>query len=138
LPALLDLRTRPPLTAMWRHGAKLLPVLMKEIYHFGISDDTLSFCFWKTFIKILRKNPLALESFVFDTAFFHHLHQHADYVQNEIDRYLSDVLFGISRYCAATSTSDLRLGESLVSNSIAEDNYVRLVQLQLGWFNHLS
>jgi hypothetical protein len=89
LPALLHLRLRPPADAMWRHGAKLLLVLLKEIYYFGIKTSTLSSNFWKSLMQIVWKNPFALESFVFDTAFFHHLHQHADYVHHEIARYLS-------------------------------------------------
>lgn len=89
LPALLDLRSQPPAAAIRRHGAKLLLVLLKEIYQFGIKPNALSFYFWKSLAQILVKNPLALESFVFDTAFFHHLNQHADYVRDEIARYLS-------------------------------------------------
>lgn len=84
LPAFLQLRLRPPADAMWRQGAKLLPVLLKEIYYFGIKTSTLSCNFWKSLVQIVWKNPFALESFVFDTAFFHHLHQHADYVHHEI------------------------------------------------------
>jgi radical SAM superfamily enzyme YgiQ (UPF0313 family) len=89
LPALLHLRLRPLADAMWRHGAKLLPVLLKEICYFGIKTSTISCNFWKSLMQIVWKNPFALESFVFDTAFFHHLHQHADYVHHEIARYLS-------------------------------------------------
>jgi hypothetical protein len=37
----------------------------------------------------LLKRPAALESFIFDYAVFHHLHQHADYAQREIAKYLS-------------------------------------------------
>jgi radical SAM superfamily enzyme YgiQ (UPF0313 family) len=89
LPALLGLRAKVPLAAVWRHGAKLLAVLLKESYHFGIRAKTIRVYFWKALIQMLWKNPAALESFVFDSAVFHHLHQHADYVQDEIRRYLS-------------------------------------------------
>ncbi|HYT53393.1 MAG TPA: hypothetical protein VEQ38_01675 [Verrucomicrobiae bacterium] len=40
-------------------------------------------------MQILWNRPAALESFVFDCAVFHHLHQHADYVQRELAKYLS-------------------------------------------------
>jgi uncharacterized protein DUF4070 len=89
LPALLSLRAKVPLDAARRHGAKLLAVLLKEIYHFGIRAKRMRVYFWKAFIQVLWKNPAALESFVFDCAVFHHLHQHAGYVHEEVGRYLS-------------------------------------------------
>jgi radical SAM superfamily enzyme YgiQ (UPF0313 family) len=89
LPALLDLKARAPLVAVRRHGAKLLVVLLKEAYHFGIRAKKIRFYFWKAFFQILWKRPGALESFVFDCAIFHHLHEHADYVQRELANYLS-------------------------------------------------
>ena len=89
LPALLQLRSRPPTGAKWRQGARLLPVLLKEIYYFGIKTSTISLNFWKSFVQLICRNPTALESFVFDTAFFHHLHRHVDYIQEEITQYLS-------------------------------------------------
>jgi radical SAM superfamily enzyme YgiQ (UPF0313 family) len=89
LPALLDLKARAPLGAVCRHGAKLLEVLLKESYYFGIRAKTFRFYFWKALLQILWKRPGALESFVFDCAVFHHLHRHADYVQQELAKYLS-------------------------------------------------
>jgi radical SAM superfamily enzyme YgiQ (UPF0313 family) len=88
LPALLCLQPRVPLVAAWRHGGKLTAVLMKEIFHLGLRAEAIRSHFWKALMQILWKNPAALESFVFDTAVFHHLYQHADYVQDEIGRYL--------------------------------------------------
>jgi radical SAM superfamily enzyme YgiQ (UPF0313 family) len=89
LPAMLELRAGAPLAAVWRHGVKLLAVLLKEFYHFGLRARAIRFYFWKAFFRILLKRPAALESFIFDYAVFHHLHQHADYAQREIAKYLS-------------------------------------------------
>ena len=89
LPAMLELQVGAPLAAVWRHGVKLVTVLLKEFYHFGLRARAIRFYFWKAFFPILFKRPAALESFIFDCAVFHHLHQHADYVQREISRYLA-------------------------------------------------
>jgi hypothetical protein len=89
LPAMLELRAGAALAAVWRHGVKLVAVLLKEFYHFGFRARAIRFYFWKAFFRILFKRPAALESFIFDCAVFHHLHQHSDYVQREIGRYLA-------------------------------------------------
>ena len=89
LPALLELQARVPLAAVRRHGAKLLAVLFKESYYFGMRAKAIRFYFWKALFQILWKRPAAIESFVFDCAVFHHLHQHADYVQRALAKYLS-------------------------------------------------
>jgi radical SAM superfamily enzyme YgiQ (UPF0313 family) len=89
LPALLELQARVPLAAVRRHGAKLLAVLFKESYYFGMRAKAIRFYFWKTLLQILWKRPAAIESFVFDCAVFHHLHQHAEYVQRALAKYLS-------------------------------------------------
>jgi radical SAM superfamily enzyme YgiQ (UPF0313 family) len=89
LPALLELQARVPLAAVRRHGMKLLAVLLKESCYLGLRSKAIRLCFWKALLEILWKRPAALESFVFDCAVFHHLHQHADYVQRELTKYLS-------------------------------------------------
>jgi radical SAM superfamily enzyme YgiQ (UPF0313 family) len=106
LPALLKLQARVPLRAAWRHGVKLVTVLLKEFYHFGLRAKAIRFYFWKAFFRILFKRPAALESFIFDCAVFHHLHQHADYVQRELAKYLStppsdDVLDDVINGCSS-------------------------------------
>ena len=88
LPALLELQARVPPGAARRHGAKLLTVLLKEAYYFGVRSKALRSHFWQALWVILRSRPGALESFIFDCAVFHHLQQHADYIQCELDRYL--------------------------------------------------
>jgi radical SAM superfamily enzyme YgiQ (UPF0313 family) len=89
LPALLELKSTVPLVALCQHGAKLLAVLLKESYYIGLRAQTIRFHFWKALCQILWRRPGALESFVFDCAVFHHLHQHADYVHTELAKYLS-------------------------------------------------
>ena len=74
---------------MRRHGVKLLAVLIKESYYFGMRAKAIRIYFWKALFQILSKRPAAIESFVFDCAVFHHLHQHADYVQRALAKYLS-------------------------------------------------
>jgi len=88
LPALLELRAKTPIGALRRHGVKLAEVLLKEFYYFGLRAKAFRFYFWRAFFQILWKRPGAMESFVFDCAVFHHLHQHADYIQHELGRYL--------------------------------------------------
>ena len=89
LPALLSLHSGMALRAACRHGSKLVAVLLKQAYHFGIRAKGARLLFWKSLFQLLCKNPTALESFVFDIGVFHHLHQHADYVEQEVGRYLS-------------------------------------------------
>ena len=89
VPALLALQAEAPLAALRRHGAKLLAVLLKEFYYFGLRAKPIRPHFWKAFFQILRNRPAALESFVFDCAVFYHLHQHADYVQRALAKYLA-------------------------------------------------
>src|SRR5215467_5827322 len=89
VPALLALKAKWPPRSLWRHGWKLLIVLLVEAFHLGIRTKTLRFWFWKAFLQLLWKNPVALESFAFDVSVFFHLQRHVHYVQREISRYLS-------------------------------------------------
>lgn len=89
LPALLSLRSKATLRALWPHYWKLFPVLLREFYQLGVKAGAMRFYFWKTFLKLLWKNPKALEAFAFDCAVFYHLNLHADYVERELSRYLS-------------------------------------------------
>jgi hypothetical protein len=66
-----------------------LAVLLKEAFYFGLRAKTIRFYFWKALVQILWQRPAALESFVFDCAVFHHLHQHADYIQGALAEYLA-------------------------------------------------
>ena len=89
LSGLLELRAHAPLPALWRHGAKLVAVLLKEAYHLGFKDKSIRRDFWKALLKLLFKNPRALECFAFDSAVFYHLYRHALYIDDEIRRYLT-------------------------------------------------
>ena len=97
LPALLSLEAKIPLGAVRRHGTKLLAVLLKESFYLGLRSKAIRRHFWKALCHILLKQPTALEAFVFDCAVFHHLYQHAEYIQHALTEYLvkpapSDVL----------------------------------------------
>jgi len=89
LPAFLELQAQAPLGALRRHGLKLLSVLLKEMYYFGLRDPALRSHFRRAFWKILRKRPAALEAFLFDCGVFYHLHRHADFIQRALTDYLS-------------------------------------------------
>jgi hypothetical protein len=89
LPAFLELQAQAPLGALRRHGLKLLSVLLKEMYYFGLRDPALRSHFRRAFWKILRKQPAALEAFLFDCGVFYHLHRHADFIQRALTDYLS-------------------------------------------------
>ena len=89
VPALLELQAKTPLGAVRRHGAQLFRVLLKESYYFGLRAQAIRSYFWQALWQILWKRPAALESFVFDCAVFHHLHQHAGYIQRELTQYLA-------------------------------------------------
>ena len=89
VPALLGLKVKCPPRALWRDGAKLFAVFLKECWHLGIRAKNLRLWFWKAFLQVLSKNPAALESFAFDVSVFHHLQQHVAYIQRDISRYLS-------------------------------------------------
>ena len=89
VPAFLELQVKAPIDSLRRNGLKLAEVLVKEFYYFGFRAKAFRFHFWRAFWQIFRKRPDALESFVFDCAVFHHLYQHAGYIQHELARYLA-------------------------------------------------
>jgi radical SAM superfamily enzyme YgiQ (UPF0313 family) len=88
LSALLRLRTNVPFFSLWRQGGMFFTVVAKEVYHLGFRHRTIRTHFWKTFLQLLWRNPAALEAFIFDSAVFHHLYSHAQYVQGELSRYV--------------------------------------------------
>lgn len=89
LPALLTLRNTIPLRAIYEIGRRYSLVLLREFYYLGVKAKGTRFYFWKTFLQVLWKNPAALEAFGYDCFYFHHLNQHANYIQRELSRYLS-------------------------------------------------
>jgi radical SAM superfamily enzyme YgiQ (UPF0313 family) len=89
VPAFLELRAQAPHGALRRHGIKLLSVLFKEFYYFGVRDAALRSHFRRAFWKILRERPAAIEAFLFDCGVFYHLHRHADHIQRALADYLA-------------------------------------------------
>ena len=45
--------------------------------------------FWKALLRVLRKNPTALEAFGHDCFYYYHLNRHADFVDRELAAYLA-------------------------------------------------
>ena len=95
LPALLSLRCKLPLRAFYQVLRLHLPALLRGIYHLGVKAKGMRFYFWRTLFQVLWKNPLALDAFSYDCLYFHHLNQHADYVEREFLRYLSSPSPGV-------------------------------------------
>ena len=88
LPALLTLKKRQRVTLhrlMRTHAS----VFFRQCYYLGVKDRGSRIWFWKTLLHVLWKNPTALEAFAYDCYYFYHLHEHADYVDRELSRYLS-------------------------------------------------
>jgi len=89
LPALLTLRSPISLRAMVRQWRRSLPTLLRLLYHLGLKAKGGRRYFWKTFFHVRWKNPGALQALGHDCIYFHHLHQHADYVQRTLASYLA-------------------------------------------------
>lgn len=89
LPALLALKNKIPLAALRRNAWDIVKVAAKEMYYLGVVDRRLRRNFWKTLFTLARKNPGALEAFVFDMSVFDHLRLHAAYIERELARYLA-------------------------------------------------
>lgn len=75
---------------------------MKLIYVLGIKATATRSHFWRTFIAIVTRNPLALEALGWDCFHFYYLNQHVKHVRGEFLRYLSapspeDVLDRVAR-----------------------------------------
>ncbi len=88
LPALLTLRVKRP-RATFRLLKDHFPVFFREVYHLGLRDRGSRIPFWKTLLRVLWKNPTALEAFGHDCYFFYHLNRHAAFIEGELSRYLS-------------------------------------------------
>jgi hypothetical protein len=91
LPAMLNLNPKYPFGVAWRDRFKVSTVLLKELWYF---KNSARFHFIKALLKILTKNPAALEAFTFDSSIFHHLHRHSIYVQQLVSQYLLSPLPG--------------------------------------------
>jgi radical SAM superfamily enzyme YgiQ (UPF0313 family) len=93
VPAVLALRGMPMRTlsrALRRQGA----VLPRLVYHLGMRARGARMPFWKALLRVLWRNPSALEAFGHDCFYFYHLNRHADFVDREIARHLSSSTTG--------------------------------------------
>jgi radical SAM superfamily enzyme YgiQ (UPF0313 family) len=88
VPAVLALRgvSRPALARLMRkhHGT-----FLRLVYHLGVRGQGYRRPFWKALLRVLWKNPTALEAFGHDCFYFYHLNRHADFVDRELRSYLS-------------------------------------------------
>jgi radical SAM superfamily enzyme YgiQ (UPF0313 family) len=89
LPAILSLRNTAPRRVIYHQWRRYFPVLCRLFYHLGLKAKGARRYFWKTFFQVLWKNPAALEAWGYDCFYFHHLNQHADYVQRTLSNYLA-------------------------------------------------
>ncbi len=88
LPALLALRPtpRPAIFRLWRSH---FPVFLRQVYHLGLKARGCRVPFWKTLVRVLWRNPTALEAFGHDCYFFYHMNRHADFIDTQLSAYLS-------------------------------------------------
>jgi radical SAM superfamily enzyme YgiQ (UPF0313 family) len=87
-PAVLALRGIPR-AALSRLMRKHLATFLRLVYHLGIRGQGYRGLFWKALLRVLWKNPTALEAFGHDCFYFYHLNRHADFVDRELESYLS-------------------------------------------------
>jgi radical SAM superfamily enzyme YgiQ (UPF0313 family) len=89
LPAILTLRSKAPRRIIYQQWRRYFPTLLRLFYHLGLKAKTARGYFWKTFFQVLWKNPAALEAWGYDCFYFHHLNQHAAYIQRALSSYLA-------------------------------------------------
>jgi radical SAM superfamily enzyme YgiQ (UPF0313 family) len=107
VPAVLALRGIAP-RALARLMRKHLATLLRQVYYLGIRGEGYRWLYWKALLRVLGKNPTALEAFGHDCFYFYHLHRHADFVHRSLSSYLSspapdDVLDEVVPDAALTS-----------------------------------
>jgi radical SAM superfamily enzyme YgiQ (UPF0313 family) len=88
LPAVLALRRIPRRTVarlLRRHFA----VLLRQVYHLGVRIRGSRILYWKALLRVLFRNPDALEAFGHDCFYYYHLNRHADFVDRELAAYVS-------------------------------------------------
>jgi Domain of unknown function (DUF4070) len=89
LPAILTLRNMAPRRVIYQQWRRCFAILCRLFYHLGLKANGARRYFWKTFFQVLWKNPAALEAWGYDCFYFHHLNQHADYIQRALSSYLA-------------------------------------------------
>jgi len=88
LPAVLALRRLPHRTIS-RLLRKHSGVFLREVYRLGVKERGSRKPFWKALLRVLWKNPTALEAFAHDCFYYYHLNRHADFVDRELAAYLA-------------------------------------------------
>jgi radical SAM superfamily enzyme YgiQ (UPF0313 family) len=90
LPGLLSMRKNNEQDVLpYRCRWNVCLVLLWECYHLGIRAKGMRLHFWKTFLNVLWRNPVALEAFAFGCVVFHYMNQRTDFMQQELSQYLS-------------------------------------------------
>lgn len=88
LPAIMALG-RIPRRTIYKLVLRHYPILFREVYYLGVRARGSRILFWKTLLRVLWKNPMALEAFGHDCYYFYHLNRHADFIYRELSTYLS-------------------------------------------------
>jgi radical SAM superfamily enzyme YgiQ (UPF0313 family) len=88
VPAVLDLRgiSHRTLARLWR---RQLGTFLRLVYHLGIKPRCGRRPFWKALVRVLWRNPTALEAFGHDCFYFHHLSRHAGFIDRALGAYLA-------------------------------------------------
>ena len=89
LPALLTLQTRESPYPRFRGLVEQLPAMLRFFYRLGVESKDCRSYFWKTFFRLLWKNPGALEALGWDCFHFYYLKEHVTYVEGVLSQYLS-------------------------------------------------
>lgn len=76
----LDLRT-----LRW-----VIPSILWKIWYLGIRDRQARRHYLASLLTMIRYNPSAIEAFGFDSYFYHHFHNHAEYLTGLLRKHLDD------------------------------------------------
>jgi radical SAM superfamily enzyme YgiQ (UPF0313 family) len=88
VPSVLALRRihRPTVARLLRRH---FPVFLRQVYHLGVRIRGSRVLYWKALLRVLLKNPDALEAFGHDCFYYYHLNRHADFVHRQLAAYVS-------------------------------------------------
>lgn len=77
VPSVLALRRihRPTVARLLRRH---FPAFLRQVYHLGVRIRGSRVLYWKALLRVLLKNPDALEAFGHDCFYYYHLNRHAD------------------------------------------------------------
>jgi radical SAM superfamily enzyme YgiQ (UPF0313 family) len=88
VPAVLALRRvhRPTVAGLLR---KHFRVFLRQACHLGLRVRGSRLLYWKALLRVLFRNPDALEAFGHDCFYYFHLNRHAAYVERALTAYLA-------------------------------------------------